>query len=209
MTRPSIAGAAGRIASDSERRSSVSSRREETIATPSNPRRAPPAKARPWAIENLPISGGRVADLVTEGDPQSRPVAHHRVVDTIGQLARNGTISHEMALAAKGFARDFRAAHLGGIRTAVLVRVDSSRGTEAPPGNEAARRRVLRDMEALGGLGAPAAQAVWHVVGLEESLREWSHSEAWQGKPMRYYAAQGVLVAALGVLARLRLGPKS
>ncbi len=167
-----------------------------------------PAKDRPWAIENLPIPGGRIADLVSEGDPDCRPVAHHRVVDTIGLLERNGTITPDMAMAAEAFARDFRTAHLAGIRTASLIRVDSSRRPERPHGNEGARRRVLRDMEALGGLGAPGAQAVWHVVGLEESLREWSHSDAWQGKPIRYYAAQGVLVAALGVLARVRSAAK-
>ncbi len=179
------------------------------MTAPSDRPRPGAGKDRPWAIENLPIPGGRVADLVTEGDPQSRPVAHHRVVDTVGQLERNGTITAEMALAAEGFARDFHAAHLGGIRTAALVRVDSSRTAETPPGHEGARRRVLRDLEALGGWGAPAAQAVWHVVGLGESLREWSHSDAWQGKPIRYYAAQGVLVAGLGILARLRLGRKN
>lgn len=159
-------------------------------------------------IENLPISGGRIADLVTEGDPDSRPVSHHRVVDTVGLLERNGTITHEMALAAQAFARDFRAAHLAGIRTSALLRIDVSRHAEGPPGHEGARRRVLRDLEALGGMGAPAAQAVFHVVGLEESLREWSHTDAWQGKPMRYYSAQGVLVAGLGILARLRSGAK-
>lgn len=166
------------------------------------------AKDRPWVIENQPIPGGRVADLVAEGDPDSRPVAHHRVVDTIGMLERNATITPEMALAAQAFARDFRAAHFAGVRTSSLLRVDNSRHTDAPPGGEAARRRVLRDIEALGGAGAPGAQAVWHVVGLEESLREWSHSETWQGRPVRYYAAQGVLVAALAILVRLRGGPK-
>ncbi len=162
-----------------------------------------------WRIENLPISGGRVADLVTEGDPQSRTVAHHRVVDTIGMLERNGAITHEMALAAEAFARDFRVAHLDGIRTAALIRVDSSRTPDAPPSHEAARRRVLRDLEALGGIGAPAAQAVWHVVGLEESLRAWSRTDGWQGRRMRYDAAQGILVAGVGILARVRQRSKS
>jgi hypothetical protein len=176
--------------------------------SPADETRPAPAKERPWAIENLPIPGGRIADLVTEGDPQSRPVAHHRVVDTIGLLERNGTISHEMALAAGGFARDFRAAHLAGIRTSSLLRIDSSRHAELPPGQETARRRVLRDIEALGGMGAPAAEAVWHIVGQEESLREWSHTDGWQGKKMRYDAAQGILVAALGILARVRAAAK-
>jgi hypothetical protein len=161
-------------------------------------------RERRWVVENIELPAGRTADLVTEGDPQSRPVSHHRVVDTLGMLERNGTITAEMALAAQDFARDFRAAHLSGVRTSSLVRVDAPRVAEPVPGHEAAKRRILRDLDALGGLHSPASRAVWHVVGLEESLREWSHTDAWQGKPMRYYAAQGILVAALGVLARVR-----
>jgi hypothetical protein len=161
-------------------------------------------RASSWIVENVQLPAGRLADFVTEGDPQSRPVAHFRVIDSVGALERNGTITSEMALAAQDFARDFRAAHFPGIKTSSLIRVDASRTTEHVSGHEAAKRRVLRDLDALGGLDSPGARAVWHVVGLEESLREWSMTDTWQGKPMRYYAAQGVLVAALGVLAKLR-----
>jgi hypothetical protein len=160
--------------------------------------------AQPWVVEDVPLPAGRRADLVTEGDPQSRPVAHFRVIDSVGALERNGMITAEMALAAQDFARDFQAAHFPGIKTSSLIKVDSSRTGDHVPGNEAAKRRVLRDLDALGGWGSPGARAVWHVVGLEESVREWSMTDSWQGKPMRYYAAQGVLVAALGVLAKLR-----
>jgi hypothetical protein len=163
-----------------------------------------PGAPRDWRIENVRLPGGRIADLVTEGDPQSRIVSHHRVVDTVGQLERNGTITADMALAAQDFARDFRAAHLSGLRTSSLVRVDAPRTADAPSGHDGARRRILRDLDALGGMNSPAARAVWHVVGLEESLSEWSNGDAWRGRPLRYYAAQGILVAALGVLARMR-----
>ena len=175
-----------------------------TAREPAASSRATPETPRDWRIENIALPGGRTADLVTEGDPQSRIVSHHRVVDTVGQLERNGTITPDMALAAQAFARDFRAAHLSGLRTSSLVRVDAPRAADASSGHEGARRRILRDLDALGGMNSPAARAVWHIVGLEESLREWSNSDAWQGRPLRYYAAQGVLVAALGVLVRVR-----
>jgi hypothetical protein len=165
---------------------------------------APPREPRRTRIEGVALPGGRVADLVTEGDPDSRTVAHHRVVDTIALLERNGTITGDMALAAGDFARDFRIAHFSTIKTSSLLKVDSSRNAEPAAGHEGAKRRVLRDLDALGGLGSPAARAVWHVVGLEESLREWAMTDSWQGKPMRYFTAQGVLVAALGVLSRQR-----
>ena len=164
------------------------------------------APERTLRIEGVRLSGGRVADLVTEGDPDSRVVAHHRVIDSIGTLERNGTITGDMALAAQAFARDFRAAHFSTIRTSSLLKVDAPRRAEPALGHEGARRRVLRDLDALGGLGSPAARAVWHVVGLEESVREWAMTDPWQGRPMKYYAAQGVLVAALGVLSRVRQG---
>jgi len=160
--------------------------------------------ARVLRIENVSLPGDRVADLVTEGDPDSRAVAHHRVVDTIAMLERNGTITGAMALAAQEFARDFRAARFSGIKTSSLLKVDSTRGVDTAPGHEGARDRVLRDIDALGGLASPAARAIWHVVGLEESIREWAMTDTWQGKSLRYYAAQGVLVAALAVLSRLR-----
>jgi hypothetical protein len=58
--------------------------------------------------------------------------------------------------------------------------------------------RVERALHALGGLGSPAGQCVWHVVGLQRSLREWALRQGWGGRPVRVEQAQGILVAALG-----------
>ena len=52
-----------------------------------------------------------------------------------------------------------------------------------------------------GGLGGPAGSCVWHVVGLQHSIREWAMRQGWGGRPVRVEQAQGILVAALGVLA--------
>jgi len=60
---------------------------------------------------------------------------------------------------------------------------------------------VFRALDALGGMGSPAGACVWHVVGLQASLREWSMRQGWGGRAVRHEAAQGILVAALGVLA--------
>jgi hypothetical protein len=65
-----------------------------------------------------------------------------------------------------------------------------------------ARRRVGKTLDALGGLGSPAGSCVWHVVGLQRSIREWAMRQGWGGKPVRVEQAQGILVAALGMLAR-------
>ena len=64
-----------------------------------------------------------------------------------------------------------------------------------------ARRRVHQSLEALGGLSSPAGSCAWHVVGLQRSLREWAIRQGWGGRPVRQEQAQGILVAALGMLA--------
>ena len=64
-----------------------------------------------------------------------------------------------------------------------------------------ARRRVHEAMEALGGISSPAGSCVWHVVGLQRSVREWAIRQGWGGRPVRQEQAQGILVAALGMLA--------
>jgi hypothetical protein len=42
---------------------------------------------------------------------------------------------------------------------------------------------------------------VWHVVGLQRSVREWAMRQGWGGRPVRQEQAQGILVAAFGMLA--------
>jgi hypothetical protein len=56
-------------------------------------------------------------------------------------------------------------------------------------------------MAALGGPSTPAGSCVWHVVGLQRSVREWAIRQGWGGRPVRQEQAQGILVAGLGILA--------
>ena len=58
-----------------------------------------------------------------------------------------------------------------------------------------------KPLELLAGIGSPAGSCVWHVVGLQRSIREWAMRQGWGGRPVRVEQAQGILVAALGVLA--------
>jgi hypothetical protein len=48
---------------------------------------------------------------------------------------------------------------------------------------------------------SPAGSCVWHVVGLQRSVHEWAMRQGWCGRPVRQEQAQGILVAALGMLA--------
>ena len=50
-------------------------------------------------------------------------------------------------------------------------------------------------------MSAMRSRTVWHVVGLQRSVREWAIRQGWRGRPVRQEQAQGILVAGLGMLA--------
>jgi hypothetical protein len=145
---------------------------------------------------------GRELEEVREADPDGRIVVHHRTVDTLGKMLRAGTITEAMHDAAKDFQAAFIVANLDPLRAIPILRVPGT-GRE-PELNERqldARRRVHETLEALGGIGSPAGSCVWHVVGLQRSVREWAIRQGWGGRPVRQEQAQGILVAGLGILA--------
>ena len=116
-------------------------------------------------------------------------------------MLRAGTISHEMHDAARAFQADFTIANLDPIRAAIMLRVPGSgRERDLNERQLDARRRVHAAMEALGGINSPAGRCVWHVLGLQRSVREWAIRQGWNGRPVRQERAQGILVAALGML---------
>ena len=145
---------------------------------------------------------GRELEEVREKDPEGRIVVHHRTVDTLGKMLRAGTIDEAMHDAAKDFQATFIIANLDPLRALPILRVP---GTDrAPDLNERqlhARDRVHKALEALGGISSPAGSCVWHVVGLQRSVREWAIRQGWGGRPIDHKAAAGILIAALGVLA--------
>jgi hypothetical protein len=96
----------------------------------------------------------------------------------------------------------FIVANLDPLRAIPILRVPGT-GRE-PELNERqldARQRVHQSLETLGDLASPAGSCVWHVVGLQRSVREWAMRQGWGGRPVRQEQAQGILVAALGTLA--------
>jgi hypothetical protein len=118
---------------------------------------------------------GRELEEVREKDPDGRIVYHHRTVDTLGKMLRAGTIDQAMHDAAKDFQAAFILAQLDPLRALPVLRVPGA-GRE-PQLNERqlhARRRVHKVMQALGGISSPAGSCVWHVVGLQRSVREWA-----------------------------------
>ena len=145
---------------------------------------------------------GRALEEVREVAPDGRVVLRHRTVDTLGKLLRAGTISQEMRDAARGFQAAFTIANLDPIRAAPILRMPGAgREPNLSERQLDARRRVHVALQALGGINSPAGSCVWHVVGCGCSIREWAIRQGWNGRPVRQERAQGILIAALGVLA--------
>ena len=145
---------------------------------------------------------GRQLEEVREKDPDGRIVVHHRTVDSLGKMLKAGTISQEMHDAAKDFQAAFIVANLDPLRALPILRVPGTgREPDLSERQLDARRRVHDTLQALGGISSPAGSCVWHVVGLQRSVREWAVRQGWCGKPVRQEQAQGILIAALGILA--------
>jgi hypothetical protein len=146
-----------------------------------------------WRLQH-----GDFTPPVREADPETGlTVIHRRAIDTLGQMLSNGTITADMHDAGQVFRSAFRAAALDPLRARSLVWVPATTGETLTERVAAARERVARALDALGGPASPAGSAVWHVVGCEQSIREWATLRG-----MHHVAAGGVLVAALGVLAK-------
>ena len=134
-------------------------------------------------------------------DEEGRPARPFRHIDTLGRMLRRRSISPAMHQAGEDFRAVFAAAQLGGLRASDLTRVPQGlRELEPTARQAAARKRVWDALKALGGIASPAGSCVWHVVGCEWTLRDWSLREGWGGRPLSEETAAGILVGALGVL---------
>ena len=178
-------------------------KRKRTIVTPKP--RLQRLQTDPTTVTTKPAPVSRpdgALEAVYEADPDGRPVMHHRTVDTLGIMLRAGTITQGMHDAARDFQAQFTIARFDSIRCMSLMRLPGGSGPgDFTDAQVDARRRVGKALDALGGLGSPAGSCVWHVVGLQRSIREWAMRQGWGGRPVRVEQAQGILVAALGVLA--------
>jgi hypothetical protein len=150
----------------------------------------------------ITVGPNMLVESVYEGDPDGRPVVHHRVVDTIGRMLRGGTITQDMHDAARDFEANFTIARFDPVVCISFDRIPGTGGAaHLTDAQVDARRRVGEAIDALGGLGSPGGSCVWHVVGLQRSIREWAMRQGWSGRPIGEKQAQGILVAALGMLA--------
>ena len=155
------------------------------------------SKPSKWRLQH-----GGFSEPIRTADPETgTPVAHRRAVDALGMMLTNGTITPQMHEAGCIFRTLFRSAALDSIATTQFVRVGGATADTMSVRQIDARRRVARAMDALGGHGSPAGSAMWFVVGLEMSIRDWSARQGWAGRPVPQPIAGGMLVAGLGILA--------
>jgi hypothetical protein len=58
------------------------------------------------------------------------------------------------------------------------------------------RRPLAQGARGAGRLSSPAGSRVWHVVGVQRSVREWAIRQGWGGRSVRQEQAQGILMGA-------------
>jgi hypothetical protein len=157
----------------------------------------PKERVQHGAVELVP---GVIADTA------GRPARPYRAVDTLTIMERRGSITAGMRQAGEDFRRRFVLAQLDPLRALDLSRLTlgdkpERRGDHAPGLRvEAARTAVWRAIRAAGGIASPAGSCLWHVVGWEQSVKQWAHEQGWAGRRVSQEAASGILIAALGAL---------
>jgi uncharacterized protein DUF6456 len=139
-------------------------------------------------------------------DADGKPARPYRAVDTLAIMQRRGTITAGMRQAGEDFRARFAVAQLDPLRALDLSHLRLGERSSARPGEargmrvEAARTAVWRAVKGVGGIGSPAGSCLWHVLGWEQSLKEWALEQGWSGRRVSPESASGILVAALGAL---------
>ncbi len=163
------------------------------------------SKPSKWRLQH-----GGFSEAVRGVDPDTGcPVAHRRAVDTLGLLLANGSITPQMHDAGVMFRALFQRAAHDRVRTMPLLRVGGTSLDALTESQSVAREKLAQVLQLLGGISSPAGSIVWHVIGLENSIRDWALRQGWSGRHMHPAQAQGLLVGALGMLvAQFRLLPR-
>ena len=139
-------------------------------------------------------------------DASGRPARPYRFIDTLAVMERRGSITAGMRQAGEDFRDCFAVAQLEPLSAFDISRprIGGRGGFKSmeEPGSriENARRVVWRATLAVGGLGSAGGSCIWHVVGWQQSLKEWALEQGWNGRRVSQEAASGVLIASLGTL---------
>jgi hypothetical protein len=175
------------------------------------PRRSASPPDAPAAIELGPTPERRRHGPIERlarpiSDAAGHPAQPYRVVDTLLVMERRGSITAGMRQAGEDFRARFAVAQLDPLRALDLshLRIAEPRLRREGDGPgariEAARGTVWRTIQAVGGIASPAGSCLWHVLGWQQSLKQWAQGQGWSGRRVSQEAASGILIAALGAL---------
>jgi L-aminopeptidase/D-esterase-like protein len=98
------------------------------------------------------------------------------------------------------FADTFQRAGVASLRATDLEWKPRGKASPDVPSAERAYRKLGGALSALGGLGAPTGSIAFSVLGLGDSLTEWSRQQHWTTASSA--AAKGVLISSLELLAQ-------
>ena len=175
---------------------------------PNRIRRRMPAQANAEVTPTQERSKHGVVERVerTIGDASGRPGRPYRFVDTLAMMERRGSITAGMRQAGEDFRDRFAVAQLDPLKAFDVARPRITnragfRGADGPGLRiEDARKWVWDAIVAVGGLGSAGGSCIWHVVGWQQSLKEWALEQGWNGRRVSQEAASGILIASLGTL---------
>jgi hypothetical protein len=154
-------------------------------------------------IPPTPERARRGVELVENAiaDDDGRPAQPYYAPDILMAMHRRGTITAEMRQAGEDFRRVFRRAHVADLQSSDPARpYVSGLGFNRTfcDGSSPARESLWKAIDYLGGMGAQSGNIMWHVVGLEWTIKEWALNYSRQRlRHISQETASGMLIGAL------------
>jgi hypothetical protein len=130
----------------------------------------------------------------------------YQATDLLADMQERGTITDQEKLAGDRFRAWFCIGKLDGLCAADMAKPIVDGGGRVPDVQfraEYARSEIDRAIRWVGGRDSPSGSCLWHIVGLDESLRGWSELQRHNSRNINHINASGILVVALEKLARM------
>ena len=145
------------------------------------------------------VSGSKTGSAQINDADGGIGAPRYRAVGVVDNLRAKGLIDDAAASAGNRFRDDFDLSHLDPIRSAPMEPNCGGAG-DMSSSQMAARNRVAYAMDAVGGHGSPPGEALWWIVGVGNSLKEYSARQ--RGSSRAFSIKAGVLIqGALYALA--------
>lgn len=137
-------------------------------------------------------------------DEQGRVSRPYRAIDFLEDWQEHGDVTSEQKQAADDFRIAFHRAQHNTLGTLDVSRpmVSGRLHQYVPFRVEAARWKVWAAVKSVGGLHSFGGRCLWHVIGLDISLRQWVNDEVLAGRRISMYRAKILLIRALDDLRR-------